>query len=173
MTQQYLRQAFLTAFAGAFALACAWSATGASARRHAARPADPMPAVRKFIAGFTRREPTEAVADISIVDEVPPLQWRGPGAFQAWTTALQQAAGGAGVTLHGSGRTDRDTAYVIAPVLYSYQTHGAVVVEPARMAISVRREGAGWRITGWAWAGTNPQSSQQATVTSVRFLPPG
>jgi hypothetical protein len=57
-------------------------------------------------------------------------------------------------------------------VLYSYQRRGAVVVEPATMAISLRREGAGWRITGWAWAGANPEPAEQATTAS-RYLPSG
>jgi hypothetical protein len=132
-----------------------------------------MAAVKTFIASF-RRESAEAQTDINMVDEIPVQAWQGPGAFQAWTNALRlasDAAGGPPATLHGSPQTDRDMAYVIAPVLYSYQTHGAVVVEPARMAISLRRIAAGWKITGWAWAGGNPQASEQAAVS--RFLPAG
>jgi len=112
--------------------------------------------------------------DISLVDEVPPREWSGPGAFEAWTTSLRLAGGAAEsrVALHGSARTDRDMAYVIAPVLYSYQRRGAVVVEPATMAISLRREGAGWRVAGWAWAGANPEPAEQATTAS-RYLPAG
>ncbi len=188
MTQTVLRQVCLSAFMGA--MACALSATGSAAglhaafhvshrashhaARHVAAQVGPLPAVKEFVASLTQRRAADVLVDISLVDEVPPREWSGPGAFEAWTTSLRLAGGAAEtrVTLHGSARTDHDMAYVIAPVLYSYQRRGAVVVEPATMAISLRREGAGWRITGWAWAGANPEPAEQATAVS-RYLPPG
>jgi hypothetical protein len=188
MTQTVLRQVCLTALIGA--LACAWSATGSAAgrhaeshvshrashhaARHAAAQVGPLPAVKEFVASLTQRRTADVLVDVSLVDEVPPREWSGPGAFEAWTTSLRLAGGTAEsrVALHGSSRTDRDMAYVIAPVLYSYQRRGAVVIQPATMAISLRREGAGWRITGWAWAGANPEPAEQATAVS-RYLPAG
>jgi len=133
-----------------------------------------MPAVKEFVASLAQRRSADILVDVNLVDEVPPREWSGPGAFEAWATSLRLAGGASepGVTLHGSARTDRDMAYVIAPVLYSYQRRGAVVVEPATMAISLRREGAGWRIAGWAWVGANPVPSEQATTAS-RYLPAG
>lgn len=188
MTQTVLRQVCVSALIGA--MSCAWSATACAAGRHAAShilnsashhaarhvavQLGPLPAVKEFVASLTQKRPADVLVDISLVDEVPPREWSGPGAFEAWTTSLRLAGGGADsrVALHGSARTDRDMAYVIAPVLYSYQRRGAVVVEPATMAISLRREGAGWRIAGWAWAGANPEPAEQATTVS-RFLPSG
>lgn len=176
MTQTVLRRVYLIASLGA--LACAWSGPAWPTARHpvhhAFHIASPMSAVRKFISGFTQRQPADTLVDVSLVDEVPARQWSGPGAFQAWTTSLQQSAGPGEIhaTLHGSARADRHMAYVIAPVLYSYQRRGAVVVEPATLAISLKRDPLGWRITGWAWAGANPQSSEQASATS-RYLPAG
>lgn len=188
MTQTVLRRVCLSALMGA--MACAWSATASAAGRHAAShisrhasqhvarrvaaQVGPLPAVKEFVASLTQRRPADVLVDISLVDEVPPREWSGPGAFEAWTTSLRLAGGAAEsrVALHGSARTDRDMAYVIAPVLYSYQRRGAVVVEPATMAISLRHEGAGWRITGWAWAGANPEPAEQATTVS-HYLPSG
>ena len=188
MTQMVLRQVCVSAFLGA--MACVWSAPSSAAGRHAvshiphhashptARPlaaqAGPLPAVKELVASLTQRRSGDVLVDISLVDEVPPREWSGPGAFEAWTTSLRLAGGAAEsrVALHGSARTDRDMAYVIAPVLYSYQRRGAVVVEPATMAISLRREGAGWRVAGWAWAGANPEPAEQATTAS-RYLPAG
>ena len=177
MSQQFLRRVCLSALMGV--MACAWSGTGWAATHHAARHTvrhhpDPLVAVRKFVGTFTQRQPADTLVDVSLVDEVPPKSWSGPGAFQAWTTSLQQAAGAgeSRAMMHGSPLTDRYMAYVIAPVLYSYQRRGAVVVEPATLAISLKRDALGWRITGWAWAGVNPQSSEQ-TAASGRYLPSG
>ena len=184
MTQTVLRQACVSALLAA--AACGWSnAEGATARhpvRHAsrhvvvrvARQTSPIPTVRRFLTSFSQRQPAETLVDVSLVSEVPPRQWSGPGAFQAWTASLQQVVGPteAPLTLRGSTRADRGMAYVIAPVLFSYQTRGAVVVEPATLAISLRRERAGWKIVGWAWAGPNPQTSEQAAV-ATRYLPAG
>jgi len=190
MTQTVLRQVCLSALMGA--MACALSAPGWAAGHHAplhishraahqvaarhvtahhlAVQASPIPAVKEFLASLAQRRSADTLVDVNLVDEVPPREWSGPGAFEAWTRSLQ-LAGGAAVTLHGSARTDQDMAYVIAPVLYSYQRRGAVVVQPATMAISLRREGPGWRIMGWAWAGANPDAVQ-ATAAS-RYLPSG
>lgn len=124
------------------ALAFGAGATAAGRRVHAA--SGPLPAARAFIASFTRqqRPPDRSVVDIVPVDNAP---------LQA--------------------RIDRGTAMVIAPVLYSYEVKGAVVVEPARMAITLRRDQDGWRITGWAWAGgTGPQADQAA---QMQFMPQG
>ncbi|HEY1448838.1 MAG TPA: hypothetical protein VGF33_09895 [Caulobacteraceae bacterium] len=177
MTQELLRRVCLSAALGA--MACAWSGAGWTVSHHVSSHAphhrpDPLVAVRKFVTTFTQRQPADTQVDVSLVDEVPPRQWSGPGAFQAWTTSIQQTTGGAetSVTLHGSARTDLHMAYVIAPVLYSYQRRGAVVVEPATLAISMKRDAYGWRITGWAWAGVNPQSTEQTAATG-RYLPSG
>ena len=113
------------------------------------------------------------MVDVSLVEGAPPRTWSGPGAFQAWATSLHQAGGADALTsLHGSPRTDHNMAYVLAPVLYSYERRGAVVVEPAAMAISLRRAQGGWEVTGWAWAGANPRTAEQANAASP-YLPAG
>jgi len=186
MTQALLRGVCLSAVIGAAALAWAdsgWtaarpgyhSAVGHRQHRHRriANASDPLPAVRNLLASFTQRQAADYMVDVNLVEEVPARTWSGPGAFQAWLASLKQAGGTESLaTLHGSPRADRDMAYVLAPVLYSYERRGAVVVEPATIAISLRREAAGWKVTGWAWAGANPKASEQANAASP-YLPSG
>ena len=124
------------------ALAFGNGATAAGRRAHGA--SGPLPAARAFIANFAhhQRPSDQPVVDLVLVDDAP---------LQA--------------------RIDRGAAMVVAPVLYSYEVKGAVVVEPARMAITLRRDQDGWRITGWAWAGgSDPQADQ---ATQMQFLPRG
>ncbi|HEY2482260.1 MAG TPA: hypothetical protein VGI30_08710, partial [Caulobacteraceae bacterium] len=172
MTQALLRRVCFSAVVGVTAFA--WATVGWTAprhlahhlvghhhhRRHIAR-SDPLPAVRDLLAGFTHQT-ADYMVDVNLVEEVPARTWSGPGAFQAWSTSLQQAGGAESLaTLHSSPRTDRDMTYVLAPVLYSYERRGAVVIEPATIAISLRRQAAGWKVTGWAWAGSNPRAAEQ------------
>jgi hypothetical protein len=183
MTRALLRAVCLSAAIGAAALA--WADAGWTASRHGHRPtvghnhhrqvvtSDPLPAVKTLLASFSHRQASDYMVDVNLVDEVPARTWSGPGAFQAWSASLQQAGGTESPTLlHASPRADRDMAYVLAPVLYSYERRGAVVVEPATIAISLRREAGGWKVAGWAWAGANPRASEQANAASP-YLPSG
>ncbi|HXQ47908.1 MAG TPA: hypothetical protein VN806_14920, partial [Caulobacteraceae bacterium] len=103
-------------------------------------------------------------ADESIIDEVPPHEWHGPGAFQAWLADLGKASTAAGqtnekVTLGQVLRDqiDGDTAYVVVKVTFNYLQHGKPVVEPAEISAALANQGGAWKITGWAWAGEVPQ----------------
>lgn len=120
-----------------------------AATRHAQSAPGPIAAARAFIANYVRQKsrPSAQVVDVVLVDEVP----------------LQ--------LVRGSARAERDTAQVIAPVLYSYEVKGAVVVQPARMAITLRKSEGGWRISGWAFAGGEPPVGEAAE--QARFLPQG
>jgi hypothetical protein len=183
MTQALLRRVCVSAVVVA---GLAWAHVGWTAARHATHNlvghrhhrrlvggSDPLPAVKDLLASFTQRQTADYRVDVNLVEEVPARTWSGPGAFQAWTTSLQQAGGAETLaTLHGSPRTDRDMTYVLAPVLYSYERRGAVVVEPATIAISLRRDTAGWKVTGWAWAGSKPRAAVEANAASP-YLPSG
>jgi hypothetical protein len=111
---------------------------------HHATPG-PLEAARAFIVSFTRQHATNdrSVVDVVLANESP----------------LRIAS------------ADRQTARVIAPVLYAYEVKGAVAVEPALMAISLRREGGTWRVVGWAWTGGATPVSNPAS--SAEFLPRG
>lgn len=126
----------------AAALTLAGGATAAGRHR---RPPGPLSAARAFIADFARqhRSQNASVVDVVLADAAP----------------VQTA------------RLDGRTAYVIAPVLYAYENRGAVAVEPARMAITLRLENGAWRVAGWAWAKGSPPASDSSP--RQEFLPPG
>ncbi len=131
----------------------------------------PMTTVRAFLDAFNRGDIAAAqatnAADESIVDEIPPHAWHGPGAFQAWAADLGKVSAAAGQTEQkvALGRTVRDEingdhAYVVVEVVFTYLEHGKPIVEHARIASALAKQAGGWKITGWAWAGDPPQPAQ-------------
>jgi len=127
----------------------------------------PAGTVPEVIDAFDRGDAAAAAAtntdDVSIVDEMAPHEWRGPGAFQAWAGALMAEAKADGesgnrVTLGKTIRTqvDGDTAYVVAEAVYAYDQKGVAMAEPARMVFALRKSGDVWKIKAWAWAGDEP-----------------
>jgi hypothetical protein len=150
-------------------LGLTFEATGAD--RHGRRAAGPIEAARLFIANFLRGQakPRQPVVDVVLVDEVPLQAWQGRGAFAAWSAALARGTEDENASSTAPVGPESDKAYVIAPVLYSYEVKGAVVVTPARMAISLRHEATGWKITGWAWAAPNAAEAD----SRIQFLPQG
>lgn len=127
--------------------------------------------VDEFIDAFDRGDAAAAAAtnaaDVSIIDEMAPHEWHGPGAFQGWAGALMSDAkvkgeSGNKVTLGKTVRSqnDGDTAYVVAEAVYSYDQNGVATTEPARMVFSLRKSGDDWKISAWAWAGDEPQAGR-------------
>jgi hypothetical protein len=114
-----------------------------------AAPADPATAaVRQFIDSFNKGDTKTAGAlqadDSAIVDEFPPHQWHGPGAFSAWLGDFAKDAAAKGesdqhLALGKPTRVDLDgdTGYVVAPAVYSYKQHGKPVVESAQMTFAL------------------------------------
>jgi hypothetical protein len=128
----------------------------------------PMTTVRAFLDDFNKGDIAGAqatnAADESIIDEIPPHEWHGPGAFQAWLADLGKVSTAAGqtdekVTLVNVVRDQIDgaTAYVVVKVTFNYLQHGKPVVEPAEISAALANQGGTWKITGWAWAGEVPQ----------------
>ncbi|HEV2364206.1 MAG TPA: hypothetical protein VGS12_08425 [Caulobacteraceae bacterium] len=133
----------------------------------AAKAAGPGAVAHRFIDDFNRGDAAGAeatqVADVSIIDEVPPHAWKGPGAFTAWAGDLAKASKAAGDTDEKvmMGRPSRlviegDVAYAVFPVIYRYNEKGVATVEPAHMVYAFRKEGGAWKITAWTWAGGAP-----------------
>ena len=149
-----------------------WLTLAAGGLARAAAPSDGVLAtVHQFIDNFNRGDTKAAEAahapDVAIIDEIPPHEWHGTGAFQAWVADLEKASQAAGqtdekVTLGRSIRTqvDGDTAYAVVPVTFTFKQHGKPMIEPAQMAFALRKEPAGWKITGWAWSGTVPHPAR-------------
>ena len=123
-----------------------------------------MKAVNQFLDGFAKGDTKmiEAViADqMAILDEFPPHQWHGTGAFAQWMKAYDADAAKHGIT-NGSVSAGKpshieindDDAYVTMKANYSFKRRGKMEEEIGSMIIATLHKGTdGWRITGWAWA---------------------
>ena len=136
-----------------------------------AEPADtPMSTIHRFIDASSRGDDVAAEAsqapDVSIIDEVPPHAWRGPGAYRAWAAYAhrQDVAEDVHDGVLSVGRVVRDesdgkTAYVVVHALYRYKAHGVLTDEPAEMVFTLQRGQNGWKITAWCFTGTVPHPS--------------
>ena len=155
----------MRAIATAFCLVLAPAAAA-----HAASPPGPTATVSEFINSFNKGDAKAAeathTADAVIIDEFAPHRWVGPGAFQAWSAALDKDGKAKGQSNQhvGLGKADRvlvdgDSAYVVVPATYTYKEKGKPIVETAHMAFSLAKGADGWKINGWTWAGTVPHAA--------------
>jgi hypothetical protein len=99
-------------------------------------------------------------SQVSILDEFPPHEWHGPTACADWWKALNAYDEQNGIT-DGSATlgtpwtvdVSGDRAYFVAPATYTFKQHGKPVTEShAVFTVALKRTGAGWRITSWAWS---------------------
>ena len=127
----------------------------------------PMATVHAFFDAFNRGDTRAAAATntdgVSIIDEVPPHAWRGPGSFQAWLGDLANDSAANGQTEMQAvvGRTVRsqaegDTAYAVVEASLTYRLRGERMIEPAQIAFALREVGGDWKINSWAWTGGVP-----------------
>jgi hypothetical protein len=144
-----------------------WLAMSGTALAATADPSITAP-LHQFIDSFNKGDGKAAAAahnpaGVSIIDEVPPHIWQGPGAFQAWATDLGADAQRNGITepsvaLSEPTRTEvnGNRAYVVAPAVYSYKLKGVAMHEPAQMTFALEKGASGWMIDGWTWTGPYP-----------------
>ena len=130
----------------------------------ASESTDVMATVHQFVNSFNSGDVKSALATCatpsSVIDEFPPHQWQGPTACADWARDYAADSKREGVTdgivtlskpLHVDVTADR--AYVVVPATYTYKQHGRQMTESdSILTIALRKESAGWRITGWAWA---------------------
>jgi len=153
-------------------LVCAALLAGIAAAPAISAAADdgPVTTLRTFLSDFNKGDVAGAAAtnatSESIIDEIPPHAWNGPGAFQAWVADLTKDAAAKGqtdeqVSLDSIARDDidGDRAYVVALVTFTYKQHGTPMVEHARMASTLANNGGAWKIISWAWAGEVPKAA--------------
>ena len=127
--------------------------------------------IQKFIDSFNKGDVAAAAAthaaeaDLVILDEVPPFLWRGPRAFQQWSTDLDNDAKKQGitepmVTLGVASRTEvnGDQAYVVMPAVYTFKQRGVTMRESAQMTFALQKGANGWLIHGWTWTGPKPSA---------------
>jgi len=136
-----------------------------------AQTADPqlIAPIQKFIDSFNKGDTAGASAthaagaDLVIIDEVPPFLWRGPRAFQGWSTDLDNDAKKRGITdqmvsISAPTRVEAtgDQAYVVVPAVYTFKQRGVSMREAAQMTFTLRKGSGGWLIHGWTWTGPKP-----------------
>lgn len=117
-------------------------------------------AVLKQWSGADEKAAVATCADeTSIIDDLPPYEWHGPGAcakwlddYNAYTKAHQITDD---VTTVGPPRhfeIDGDRAYVVVPATFTSKKKGKPNNEAARVTVTLLKTRAGWRVTAWSWA---------------------
>lgn len=123
-----------------------------------------MATVHQYVDSLNKGDLPNVIAacaeESSIVDEFPPYQWHGKGTCARWLTELAAYNNSLGLTagfntLREPRRVDvsGDRAYVVVPADFRYTVQGKQGAEiDATFTVALRKEEAGWRITGWAWS---------------------
>jgi|WetSurMetagenome_2_1015567.scaffolds.fasta_scaffold113268_2 hypothetical protein len=128
----------------------------------AADTAGMMKPINGFIAASLTGKPFASfvTASPSIIDEVPPYHWSGPGAGKAWLADVGAWAKANGVTdlgvkLGAPTRVEQTASrgYVVTPAVFTYKQNGKAEREDAAMAFALDRSRSGWRIAALAWTG--------------------
>ncbi|SDS33108.1 hypothetical protein [Opitutus sp. GAS368] len=120
--------------------------------------------VDQFLDGFNKGDTKMMLAagaeQMSILDEFPPHEWHGAGAFAQWMSDFDADAAKHGIT-NGSVSAGKPShiditgadAYVVIKANYSFKRRGKFEEEIGSTITVTLHQGAdGWRITGWAWA---------------------
>lgn len=136
----------------------------ASAQTSTSANAAVMKPVYQFLEGFNKGDTKMMLAagtdQMSILDEFPPHEWHGAGAFAKWMSDYDADAAKNGitdgfVTLGKPSHVDvtGDHAYVVMPADYAFKQKGKPEKETGSIITVTLQNGPdGWRITGWAWA---------------------
>ena len=144
-------------------IALAIATFAAAAPSYATDKDDVMVPVKQFVDGFNKGDVKSALAacaeQTSIVDELPPHEWHGPGACATWAKDFDADAKKSGVTdgkvaLGKPRHVDiaGDRAYVVVPTTYAYKLNGKPMKETGSMlTIALQKGASGWLMTGWAW----------------------
>jgi hypothetical protein len=123
-----------------------------------------LASVHQFVDAFNKGDTKPLVASCadqtSILDEFPPHEWHGAGACARWVSDFDVDARKNGitdpvVTLRTPSHVDVtvDRAYVVIPANYSFKQKGKPVSEVGSIiTLTLQKNPAGWRITGWSWA---------------------
>jgi len=125
---------------------------------------EPLAAVRNYIDAFNRADEKAMAAafasSASILDGLAPHTWQGPKAGEQWYRDVLVAGEHEGakdyfVTLGSPWHVNvtGDSAYVVLPATMKFSVHGKQVTQTGSVyTVALRKSGAGWLITAWAWA---------------------
>ena len=125
---------------------------------------DPMAAVLQYVAAFNNGDPKAMAATcadpMQILDGMSPHVWQGPTAAEDWyRDALAEGehlgVSGYQISLGEPRHVDvtGDYGYVVVPVTFEYDMQGKQVTQTgAVFTVALRKVGADWLLTAWAWA---------------------
>ena len=131
---------------------------------------DPMAAVRAYVDAFNKGDATAMAAvcadPMQILDGMSPHVWQGPTAAEDWwrdvlTEGEHLGASGYHITLDQPRHVDLtgDYAYVVAPATMTFDLGGKQITQTGSLfTVALRRVGADWRLTAWAWAKGTPNT---------------
>jgi hypothetical protein len=135
----------------------------------AASQSDLTAPIHQFIDSFNKGDAAAAESAYlstgsTIIDEVPPHLWQGPGAFKAWVKDLETHDTNEGMTdqqviLGKVIRTEStiDKAYVVIAATYAFNQKGVEMREPSQMTYVLQKEAGDWKIAAWTWTGPKPK----------------
>jgi ketosteroid isomerase-like protein len=99
------------------------------------------------------------VASPTIVDNVAPFAWSGPGAFDRWLADLAKGEAAAGKTngvVTFAPVVDEvvsgDRAYVVTRSSYAYKQNGRAMRETGYTSFVLVKVGSEWKVDSWSWA---------------------
>jgi ketosteroid isomerase-like protein len=124
-----------------------------------------MATVNRFADGINKGDMKLNVATCAspaiVIDDFAPHVWSGPTACADWAAGFVAANIKSGYTdlsltfgIPWHVDVTGDTAYVVVPANFTYKANGKPEAENGSVfTAALKKTTAGWRITGWAWAG--------------------
>jgi len=98
-----------------------------------------------------------------IIDEFAPYQWGGPGSLKQWGADYTKDAAARGIKAgridYGKAiqaNSDGTMAYVVLPTTYRFEQKGRKMAGKGSMTFVMARDGTGWKIASWTYAGATP-----------------
>jgi ketosteroid isomerase-like protein len=125
---------------------------------------DVVATVKAYNDAFTKGDTAAANALCAspavVIDDFAPHVWQGATACGDWAAAFAAFAKAGGdtdavVTIGKSHQltVTGDRAYAVFSAKFAYKEHGKPVLQSGIWTFTLQKLDAGWRITGWAWAG--------------------
>ena len=123
-----------------------------------------MDAVLQYVEAFNNGDPAAMAATcaepMQILDGMSPHVWQGSTAAEDWWKDVlaegeHLGASGYRITLDEPRHVDvnGDNAYVVAPATMTFDLRGKQVTQTGSVyTVALRKVGADWRLTAWAWA---------------------
>jgi hypothetical protein len=111
-----------------------------------------------FNQGSFENDSVPCAENAVVIDDLPPYVWQGSGACSRWYKTVKAWAEGAAVTrltikIGNTSHLEADAghAYLVAPVTLSYIKAGKPVDFPGTLAMTLKKDPSGWRVSGAAW----------------------